>query len=68
MLQVGNEFADVVLNLAQRLLQTAQQFVFLDLHGHEIVVGQLRVLLLELAFQFVPLALERQFVDGCLQE
>lgn len=43
----------LILPLTQFLLQTAQEFVFLALGIEKIVLGQLGMLLLERAFQFV---------------
>jgi hypothetical protein len=43
-------------------LQSADEFIFLALSIFEVIVGQLSVLLLKLAFDFIPGALELQFV------
>jgi hypothetical protein len=43
-------------------LQSADEFIFLALSIFEVIVGQLSILLLKLAFDFIPRALELQFV------
>lgn len=62
LLDLGQQLADLVLALAELRLQTPQEFVLLALRVQEIVVGQLGVLLLELALQLVLFAFEYQFV------
>ena len=43
-------------------LQSADEFIFLALSIFEVIVGQLSILLFKLAFDFIPGALELQFV------
>jgi hypothetical protein len=47
MLETGNDLPNLILPLAQFLLQTAQEFVFLALGIEKIVLRQLGILLLE---------------------
>jgi len=48
--------------LSELFLKFANQLVILAFSVGEVVVGQLSVLLLELAFDFIPGALELEFV------
>jgi hypothetical protein len=48
--------------LAKALLQAAKQFLFLAFGECEIVVRELRILLLELSFYFVPVAFDLKFI------
>jgi hypothetical protein len=48
--------------LTELFLKSANQLVFLAFSEGEVVVSQLSVLLLELAFDFIPGALELEFV------
>jgi hypothetical protein len=45
---------DFFLVLAEPLLEPAQQFVLFALGEDEVIVGKLAILLLQLAFDFVP--------------
>jgi len=57
-LQPLNLGPDVFLRSAQALLQAAQEFSLLALGKSQVIVGQLSVFLLQLAFDFVPVAFE----------
>ena len=48
--------------LAKALLQAAEQFLFLAFGECEIVVRELRILLFELSFYFVPVAFDLKFI------
>lgn len=50
--------ADVVLGFTKAFLQAPEKFLLLAFSKDEIVVGQLPILLLQLAFDFVPVAFE----------
>src|SRR5262245_8379114 len=65
-LDVSDELNDLVLLFAQLLLQAAEQLIFLSYRLGEIVVGEQRVVLLELPLHFVPFTLECQLVHGPL--
>ena len=49
---------DVLLGLAEPLLQAAEEFVFLAFGKGEVVIGKLAVLLLQLPFDLVPISFE----------
>ena len=55
-------FSHFLRALSQLFLKFANQLVILAFSVGEVVVGQLSVLLLELAFDFIPGALELEFV------
>jgi hypothetical protein len=48
--------ADIFLRFPQSLLQPAQEFLLLAFRESQVVIGQLTVLLLQLAFDLVPMA------------
>jgi hypothetical protein len=50
--------ADVVFRFAELLLESTEQFLFFAFCEGKVVVGELTVLLLQLAFDFVPVAFE----------
>ena len=54
-------FSDLLFRPSHFLLQAAQQFLILAFGEREIVVGQVAVFLLQLAFDFVPSAFEFEF-------
>jgi hypothetical protein len=51
-----NDTLDVGLRLASALLDAADQFIFLAFHELQVIVRQLRIFLLQLAFGDVPSA------------
>lgn len=52
----------LILGLAKFLLETTVKLILFALHVSEVVVGELAVLLLQLAFQFVPVSFD---LIGC---
>lgn len=54
--------ADFLSVFPKLFLQSADEFIFLALGILEVIVCQLSILLLKLAFDFIPGALELQFV------
>src|ERR1700677_4369707 len=60
-LHLFDGFAKFLLVPAKALLQAAQQFILFALGKGQIVIGKLAVFLFQLAFDFVPVALDLQF-------
>jgi hypothetical protein len=54
--------ADFLSTFPKPFLQSSDEFIFLALGIFEVIVSQLSILLLKLAFDFIPGAFELQFV------
>jgi hypothetical protein len=57
-----NQLGNLLLALAELLLQMAKQFLFLAFGVGQVVVGEIGELLPELPFQLMPLTFELEFV------
>jgi hypothetical protein len=49
---------EIFLALPETFLDSSQHFVFLALREHQVIIGQLTIFLLELAFDLIPAAFE----------
>ena len=54
-------FAEIVFAASETLLESPKHFVLFAVGKREIIIGELRIFLLQLAFDFVPIAFEFEF-------
>src|SRR5688500_10651594 len=54
-------FAEIVFAASKTLLKSSEHFVLFAVGKREIIIGELRIFLLQLAFRFVPIAFEFEF-------
>ena len=60
-LEVFDFVPNLFFGFAKALLQSAEQLIFLALGERQVIVGELAVLLLQLPFDFVPVAFDLEF-------
>jgi hypothetical protein len=61
-LQFLDHLSDFVLTLSELLLKPSKHFIFFTFREHQIIIGEISVLLFKLALQLVPRAFDFKFV------
>jgi hypothetical protein len=61
-LQFLDHLSDFVLTLSEFFLQPSKQFIFFTFRKHQIIIGEISVLLFKLALQLVPRAFDLELV------
>jgi hypothetical protein len=60
----ADEIAEIFFRFARSLLDAAQNFVLFALFEGEVVIRQLRIFLLQAAFDFIPVAFDFELGHG----
>jgi hypothetical protein len=62
-LQFLDHLSDFALTLSELLLKPSKQFILFTFRKHQIIIGEISVLLFKLALQLVPRAFDLKFVQ-----